>query len=118
MREKYLLKHLDDTATWDIPYHQGSFMFLRKDALKAAGLFDERFFMYPEDIDLTRRIHRHYRTLYWPGVTITHSHRAASYHSPRMLWIHVTNMIRYFNKWGWLRDEERRRMNDAISRYL
>ncbi|MCX4368752.1 MAG: glycosyltransferase family 2 protein [Duncaniella sp.] len=117
MRDKYLLKHLDDTMTWDIPYHQGSFMFLRKDALRAAGLFDERFFMYPEDIDLTRRIHRHYRTLYWPGVTITHHHRAASYHSPRMLWIHVTNMISYFNKWGWLRDEERRRMNDEISRY-
>ena len=117
MRERYLLKHLDDTLTWDIPYHQGSFMFLRKEALRKTGLFDERFFMYPEDIDLTRRIHRHYRTLYWPGATITHRHRAASYHSPRMLWIHVTNMMRYFNKWGWLCDEERVKLNNGIKRY-
>ncbi len=64
-------------------------MFLRKDALRAAGLFDERFFMYPEDIDLTRRIHRHYRTLYWPDHHYTPP-SGASYHSPRMLWIHVT----------------------------
>jgi hypothetical protein len=28
-----------------------------------------------------------------------------------MLWIHVVNMCRYFNKWGWFYDPERKRMN-------
>lgn len=114
-RDRYLLKHLDPTRTWDIPYHQGSFMFLSKDALRDVGLFDERFFMYPEDIDLTRRLHRRYRTVYWPGATIVHRHRAASYHSLRMLGIHIVNMIRYFNKWGWLNDAERKRFNSSIT---
>ena len=76
-------------------------MFIRSEALKAEGLFDERFFMYPEDIDLTRRIHRHWKTLYYPACEIVHDHRAESYKSLRMTKIHIINMMRYFNKWGW-----------------
>ncbi len=113
-RDRYLLKHLPDDVAHNIPYHQGSFMFLRTDALRDAGLFDERFFMYPEDIDLTRRIHRNWLTLYWPKATVVHLHRAESYRSRRMLWIHITNMVKYFNKWGWIYDPERRRMNRGI----
>lgn len=113
-RRRYLLTHLDPSQPHNIPYHQGSFMFLRAAALRKCGLFDERFFMYPEDIDLTRRIHREFRTLYWPEVSIIHRHRAASYASGRMMWIHITNMIKYFNKWGWFFDPERRRFNAPL----
>ena len=83
-------------------------------ALKEVGLFDERFFMYPEDIDLTRRLHQRYQTLFYPEVSITHNHQKASYHSMRMLWIHCINMIRYFNKWGWIWDKERERINERV----
>lgn len=117
LRNRYLLIGLDPRKAWNIPYHQGSFMFLRKEALRDVGLFDERFFMYPEDIDLTRRIHRKYRTIYWPDAKVIHHHRAASYHSLRMLGIHIVNMMRYFNKWGWFHDAERRKFNSAIESY-
>ena len=114
--DRYLLKHLDHSRPFNVPYHQGSFMLLRTDALRRSGIFDERFFMYPEDIDLTRRIHRNYVTLYWPHETIIHDHRAQSYASGRMLRIHMANMIRYFFKWGWLSDRERRRENRRLDR--
>lgn len=84
----------------DVPYLSGCFMFLRSDALRKVGLFDPRYFMYPEDIDLTRRINQHYRTVMYPAVEITHNHAQGSYHSPRLLWIHITNMLKYFIKWG------------------
>lgn len=113
-RRRYLLEFRDFSKEINVPYHQGSFMFLRTDVLREAGLFDERFFMYPEDIDLTRRIHRLYKTVFWPGVTIVHAHRASSYKSARMLWIHTVNMMRYFNKWGWFFDAERRRVNRRL----
>lgn len=74
--------------------------------------------MYPEDIDLTRRIHAVAKTLYWPGATVVHAHRAASYRSMRMAWIHAVNMARYFNKWGWFRDPERRVVNAATMREI
>ncbi len=95
----------------NVPYLSGCFMFLRTSALQQVGLFDERFFMYPEDIDLTRRIHQHYQTLFYPHATIIHAHRAASYKSPKYLWIHITNLCRYFTKWGWFCDSERTRIN-------
>lgn len=113
---RYTLASMRRDRAANVPYHQGSFMFLRNDTLRHTGLFDERFFMYPEDIDLTRRIHAVANTLYWPGVTVVHAHRAASYRSMRMAWIHAVNMVRYFNKWGWFRDRERRVVNAATIR--
>lgn len=113
-RDRYELRHIDHSKTFNVPVIQGSFMFLRCSAINKVGLFDERFFMYPEDIDLTRRIHRHFRTVSFPDVTVIHDHRAQSYHDLRLLRIHIVNMIRYFNKWGWLFDSERRRFNTPL----
>lgn len=113
---RYLIRDYDHTYPISVPSLQGSFLLLRSEALKECGMFDERYFMYCEDIDLTRRIHMRYRTVYYPGESIRHVHRAASYHSMKMLGIHIVNMIRYFNKWGWLFDSERGRMNKAVLR--
>ncbi len=98
----------------DVPYLSGCFMFFRTEALKEVGLFDERFFMYPEDIDLTRRMHRKFRTVFYPFVNIVHNHTQSSYFNLKMLGIHIVNMIRYFNKWGWIFDKERRQINRKI----
>ncbi len=109
--ERFELRASGYDKIMNVPYLSGCFMFLRMEALEQVGLFDERYFMYPEDIDLTRRIHQHYQTIFYPNVTIVHAHRAASYKSRRYLWIHITNLCRYFNKWGWVWDKERNRVN-------
>lgn len=114
-RDRYLLKHLSLDTEHDVAYQQGSFLLFRVEALREVGLFDERFFMYPEDIDISRRMARSRRVRYWPGATVVHNHRAASYHSWRMTWVHLLNMARYFNKWGWFIDRERREMNRKVN---
>jgi hypothetical protein len=93
------------------PYLSGCFMFLRVRALKSVGLFDEKFFMYPEDIDLTRRIHSKYRTIFFPYAHIYHEHQKESFHSFKMTKIHAMNMVKYFNKWGWFFDKRRSQIN-------
>jgi GT2 family glycosyltransferase len=93
------------------PYLSGCFMLLRQEALHEVGTFDERFFLYMEDIDLTRRIAAKYETLYYPRVTAFHKHRGASRKSIKMFLIHALNMVRYFNKWGWVYDPLRERLN-------
>jgi hypothetical protein len=98
----------------NVPYLSGCFMFLRISALKEIGAFDERFFMYPEDIDLTRRIHEKYKTIYYPEVSIIHDHARESYYNIKMLRIHIINMIRYFNKWGWIIDKKRKTYNQRL----
>ena len=118
MNDKYLLKMFDHKRELNVPYHQGSFLFFRTSCFKRVGLFDERFFMYPEDIDITRRMHREYRTMFWPGVTVVHAHRAASYKSKKMLYIHTCNMVKYFNKWGWIIDKERKEWNQLLMEEL
>lgn len=114
MNYRYMLKMFDHKTELNVPYHQGSFMFFRLECFEKVGLFDERFFMYPEDIDITRRMHKHYRTMFWPGVTVVHAHRAASYKSRKMLKIHMWNMCKYFTKWGWLFDKERKEWNKLL----
>lgn len=101
-----------------VPYLSGCFMLLRIDALKKCGLFDERFFMYPEDIDLTRRIATQYRTMFYPDAIVYHEYGAASKKSIKMLLIHAFNIIKYFNKWGWIFDSERRRLNKIATRRI
>lgn len=118
MNFRYLLKFNDHKKEMNVPYHQGSFMFFRLECFNKVGLFDERFFMYPEDIDITRRMHKYYRTMFWPEVTVVHAHRAASYKSKKMLKIHMWNMIKYFNKWGWFFDKERRTWNKQLLKEL
>lgn len=112
--ERYLLASHNHDMPINCPYLLGSFLLFRNKALQECGLFDERFFMYPEDIDITRRIHEKWKTVYWPGVSIIHEHAAASRKSRRMLWIHISNMIKYFNKWGWFFDKKRRRFNSRL----
>lgn len=94
-----------------VPYLSGCFMLLRHESLMSVGLFDEQFFMYPEDIDLTRRIAERYETIFFPEVCVFHDHGAASYKSLKMLVIHVINIVKYFNKWGWFYDPIRVRLN-------
>lgn len=112
-RDYFELRASGYNKIMDVPYLSGCFMFLRVKALAEVGLFDERFFMYPEDIDLTRRINKQYRTVFYPNVTIIHHHAKSSYHNGRMLLIHMVNMMKYFNKWGWFFDAERRKVNKA-----
>lgn len=96
----------------EVPYLSGCFMFLRTEALQRVGLFDERIFMYTEDADLSRRVHQHYRTVYYPKATIYHHFAKGSHINKRLLWYAIHGNCVYFNKWGWFHDKER----DAINK--
>lgn len=110
----FLLKDYSRVSEMDIPFLLGSFMFFRTECFKRVGLFDERIFMYMEDIDITRRMHKYYKTIFWPGACIVHAHKASSYKSKKMLKIHIKSAIQYFNKWGWVFDKERSRWNRQV----
>ncbi len=98
-------------VSMNVPYLSGCFMFFRTNALKDVGLFDERYFMHFEDTDISRRIHTKYKTIYYPSVSIIHAHAASHRRSLKMLWIGFSSAIKYFNKWGWFFDNERRLIN-------
>jgi GT2 family glycosyltransferase len=108
------MRFTDYNQIMEVPYLSGCFMFLRKDALRKIGGFDERFFMYPEDIDLSRRIHEHYKTIFYPSVCVIHEFGGSSHKSFKMFFVHLWNLVKYFNKWGWFFDQKRDHVNKKI----
>jgi GT2 family glycosyltransferase len=75
---RYNLTYLDDNQTTEVDSVMGAYMLVRAKALAQAGLFDERFFMYGEDLDLAYRIKaRGWKVFYYPAVEVLH-HKGAS----------------------------------------
>lgn len=97
------------------PILSGCFMFMRTEALKIHDIeFDERFFVYYEDFDLIRRLHRIGWTLYYPKVAIVHDHARAGHKFGKMFFVMMSSAVKYFNKYGWFIDHERRRWNQRM----
>ena len=110
--EKYELRNLDYSKIhFDIPSLSGCFMMFRTDILKQIDGFDERFFMYMEDVDLCRRVHNIAQTAFFPFAEIVHHYEKGSYKNRKLLKYHIFSAIKYFNKWGWFFDKGRRERN-------
>lgn len=70
---KYYLGHLPAGQDHRVEALSGAFMLVKRSILEKTGGFDERFFMYAEDIDLSFRIHKAgYQNYYFSGSTIIH----------------------------------------------
>lgn len=111
---RYLLHGIRFDEPTIVPCLSGCFMLIRTEVLKKVGAFDERYFMYMEDVDLCRRVGEVSYTVFYPGVTIFHEYAKGSYSSSRLLRYHVTSAWRYFSRWGWIRDESGDRLNERL----
>lgn len=95
---RYHLGHLDENQDHPVDVLAGAFMLVRRTLLDATGGFDEQFFMYGEDVDLSYRLQQlplsdgsaHYRNYYFSGTSIIHfkgeSTRKASMNYVRMFY--------------------------------
>src|SRR5579863_7449116 len=69
----YYMGHLDEDHTQAVDVLSGAFMIIKKSVLNKTGGFDEQFFMYAEDIDLSYRIDKAgFKNYYLPATTIIH----------------------------------------------
>lgn len=76
---RYNLSFLDPDATAEVDAVVGACMLLRTGVVREAGLLDETFFMYGEDLDWAFRIKQlGWRVVYYPAITVLHYKRAAS----------------------------------------
>lgn len=113
--DKYILKDSGYNHIINPPCLSGCFMFMRVETIKENDIyFDDRFFMYCEDFDLIRRLHRVGKTIFYPNVTIIHDHARDSYKNKKMLLEHIKSACKYFNKYGWILDKERNKENRKI----
>jgi GT2 family glycosyltransferase len=81
---RYNMTFLDVDETAEVDSVVGAFMMVRTEAISQAGLMDERFWMYGEDLDWAKRMKdRGWKVIYYPEVTVLHVKRASSSQSRR-----------------------------------
>jgi GT2 family glycosyltransferase len=113
MDARYELHALPQDQPSEVPSLSGCFLLTRSATLLQLGGFDERYFMYMEDVDLVRRLATQGKVVYLPEVSVVHEYAKGSYANKRLLRYHICSAIRYFNKWGWFFDRQRRAANQA-----
>ncbi|MBV5321114.1 MAG: glycosyltransferase [Sulfuricurvum sp.] len=118
LNRRYELTFFDYSSAVEIPFISGCFMFLRTNTIKETGGFDERFFMYLEDADLSRRIGTVSKTILYPDVSIYHEYQRGSHRSFKLLLIFIRSVFSYFNKYGWFFDPFRKNKNQQTLHQL
>ena len=70
---RYHLGHLNEKETYEVDVLAGAFIMIKKEVLDKVGSFDETFFMYGEDVDLSYRIQQAgFKNYYVSETTIIH----------------------------------------------
>ena len=110
----YELRFTGYSKVMRVPFIIGCFWLLNMEAVAKVGFFDERYFLYMEDVDLCRRVFKRSKIVFYPHVAVIHEHRRDSYKNLGALLVHVGSAIKYFNKWGWFQDREREEINAEI----
>lgn len=81
----------------DLDWVGGMFMLFRREIFQQMSGFDERYFLYYEDVDLCGRLHlAGYRVAVCPQSRVIHHAQRSSHRSLRFLRWHVTSMLRFF----------------------
>ncbi|MFN2590092.1 MAG: glycosyltransferase family 2 protein [Actinomycetota bacterium] len=97
----YTMADWDRRSERSVEWVSGSCVLLRREALDHVGLFDERFFMYVEDVDLCTRLRqRGWDVLFSPELEVLHVGGVSTggYRSRRMTLEHSRSIYRYFVK--------------------
>jgi len=108
----YELHRADYSRPFFAPSVSGCFMLISRQVLKDIQGFDPRFFLYLEDVDLSRRVcETTHSVCYCPDAVVVHESQRRSYANIRFMCYHIVSAIRYFNKWGWFFDKGRKQLN-------
>ena len=105
-QDKYLMKDLNHYKNFYVPALFGACLIVRKSALADVGYLDERYFMYMEDLDWSRRFwEKGYKVAYIGEAEIIHLHRrqSASESLPQTIFSrsarnHISSFIKYLKK--------------------
>ena len=98
-RREYTFADRTVTEVTDVGFCSGCFIAVRTDIFRRIGGFDERYFLYSEDADLTRMAKQFGRTVYAPQFSVIHLWERAYMKSRKYFFIQLSSMFKYFYKW-------------------
>ena len=97
----YVMADQDGSQVLEVPYLSGCCMLMRSEAFLKVGGFDERYFLYLEDADITRSLAREGRCVHLPVAAVVHGWGRGNYRDLRLMLVNLISAWRYFRKWGW-----------------
>jgi GT2 family glycosyltransferase/lipopolysaccharide/colanic/teichoic acid biosynthesis glycosyltransferase len=100
---EHVMLDFDHATTREVDWLLGAAMFVRREAVEAVGLMDERFFLYFEDVDWCYRMKEHgLRVYYHPESVVVHGYARESAQSVmnRSFVSHLVSLFRYYEKWN------------------
>lgn len=98
-------KDLDLSRPFYPDFIQGAFLLFRTSEYLKLGGFDQRYFMYMEDVDICRKIDlTKKRKLYYPEVLIYHHYTKGSAKNLKLFFHHFLSAIQYFYKWTFVKN--------------
>ena len=91
----------DMTKPFYAEYISGCFQLYHTEDFVAVKGFDERYFMYMEDVDICRKLlEKNRKCLYYPHEVIIHNFEKGSSKNIRLFYYHIKSIFQYFYKWG------------------
>ncbi|HBL40034.1 MAG TPA: hypothetical protein DDY98_00065 [Ruminococcaceae bacterium] len=97
---EYAMMDADLTKTQEIENATGCFMMFRTDLFREIGGFDERYFLYFEDCDITRTVRTKAKAVYYPEAVVYHVWGRESKKNFKLMLVQVSSMLKYFAKWA------------------
>lgn len=106
---QFLLRDFSHASVRMVDWAQGSALCVPKPLLEELGGFDDRFWMYFEDIDLCRRVWQTGHPVYYvPDILVKHAYGKASANAKNFVWnaltntmarAHIASWVKYVWKW-------------------
>lgn len=97
----YTMRDKDYNKILEPDFLSGCFMVFRSEVFQQLEGFDERFFLYFEDADITMRAKQITKAVHFPGAHVVHDWKGGARTSRQLTKIMITSAFKFFNKWGW-----------------
>lgn len=97
--DEYSMADQAITSPTEIGFCSSCFFVIRTEVFKSIEGFDERFFMYMEDADLTIRTKHKGKVVFLPDSYVTHLWEKSSAKSAKYFFIHLSSIIKFFWKY-------------------
>lgn len=99
LRREYTQEMMNYQAPVKIEFCTGCFFCIRAKLFLQIGGFDERYFMYFEDADLSKQVRKKYDIYYTPETSVIHEWKRENVKSKIGRRRFIKSMIKYFLKW-------------------
>lgn len=98
-QDRFEMRETGYSSVFDLAYAPGCFMFFRTEVYLQIHGFDEKFFLFLEDADITRRVNEVSRAIFYPKVSVIHECQLRHHKKLHLVFVNIRSWVHYWSKW-------------------